>query len=77
MLLYLKTENLHALLKCHENNCQPVLSEQAKSDQILRREKLRKKKLMIYRNKNIYNLPLYIDETPAITIATLSNRAGD
>ena len=26
-------------------------------------------------SRNIYNLPLYIDETPAITIATLSNRA--
>ena len=26
-------------------------------------------------SRNIYNLPLFIDETPAITIATLSNRA--
>ena len=26
-------------------------------------------------SRNIYNLPLFIDETPAITIAALSNRA--
>ena len=26
-------------------------------------------------SRNIYNLPLFIDETPAISIATLSNRA--
>ena len=26
-------------------------------------------------SRNIYDLPLYIDETPAIAISTLSNRA--
>ena len=44
---------------------------------ILEEEKLLKNEINRYieTSRNIYNLPLYIDETPAITIATLSNRA--
>ena len=55
-----------------------ILSEQAriKSDDI-RRGKVTEEEVNRYieTSRNIYNLPLYIDETPAITIATLSNRA--
>ena len=55
-----------------------ILSEQAriKSDDI-RRGKVSEAEINRYieTSRNIYNLPLYIDETPAITIATLSNRA--
>ena len=55
-----------------------ILSEQAKirSDDI-RRGKVNEEEINRYieTSRNIYNLPLYIDETPAITIATLSNRA--
>ena len=55
-----------------------ILSEQAriKSDDI-RRGKVTEQEINRYieASRNIYNLPLYIDETPAITIATLSNRA--
>ena len=55
-----------------------ILSEQAriKSDDI-RRGKVTENEINRYieTSRNIYNLPLYIDETPAITIATLSNRA--
>ena len=55
-----------------------ILSEQAriKSDDI-RRGKVSEEEINRYieTSRNIYNLPLYIDETPAITIATLSNRA--
>ena len=55
-----------------------ILSEQAriKSDDI-RRGKVTKEQINRYieTSRNIYDLPLYIDETPAITIATLSNRA--
>ena len=55
-----------------------ILSEQAriKSDDI-RRGKVTEEEINRYieTSSNIYNLPLYIDETPAITIATLSNRA--
>ena len=55
-----------------------ILSEQAriKSDDI-RRGKVTEDEINRYieTSRNIYNLPLYIDETPAITIATLSNRA--
>jgi replicative DNA helicase len=55
-----------------------ILSEQAriKSDDI-RRGKVTEEEINRYieASRNIYNLPLYIDETPAITIATLSNRA--
>ena len=55
-----------------------ILSEQAriKSDDI-RRGKVTENEINRYieTSRNIYNLPLNIDETPAITIATLSNRA--
>jgi replicative DNA helicase len=55
-----------------------ILSEQAriKSDDI-RRGKVTEDEINRYieTSRNIYNLPLYIDETPAIPIATLSNRA--
>ena len=55
-----------------------ILSEQAriKSDDI-REEKVTEEEINRYieTSRNIYNLPLFIDETPAITIATLSNRA--
>jgi len=55
-----------------------ILSEQAriKSDDI-RRGKVTETEINRYieTSRNIYNLPLYIDETPAITISTLSNRA--
>ena len=55
-----------------------ILSEQARirSDDI-RRGKVTEEEVNRYieTSRNIYNLPLYIDETPAITIATLSNRA--
>ena len=55
-----------------------ILSEQAKikSDDI-RRGKVTEEEINRYieTSRNIYNLPLYIDETPAIPIATLSNRA--
>src|SRR5210317_340996 len=55
-----------------------ILSEQAriKSDDI-RRGKVSEEEINRYieTSRNIYNLPLYIDETPAITIATLSNRS--
>ena len=55
-----------------------ILSEQAriKSNDI-RRGKISEKEmdLFIETSKNILELPLYIDETPAITISALSNRA--
>ncbi len=55
-----------------------ILSEQAKikSDDI-RRGKVNEEEINRYieTSRNIYNLPLYIDETPAISIAALSNRA--
>ncbi len=55
-----------------------ILSEQAriKSDSI-RHGKVTEEEINRYieTSRNIYNLPLYIDETPAITIAALSNRA--
>ena len=55
-----------------------ILSEQARirSDDI-RRGKVTEEEINRYieTSRNIYNLPLYIDETPAITIATLSNRS--
>ena len=55
-----------------------ILSEQAriKSDDI-RRGKVTEEEINRYieTSRNIYDLPLYIDETPAITISTLSNRA--
>ena len=55
-----------------------ILSEQAriKSNDI-RRGKVSEKEFeqFIETSKNIYELPLYIDETPAITIAAISNRS--
>ena len=55
-----------------------ILAEQSKirSDDI-RRGKVTEEEINRYieTSRNIYNLPLFIDETPAITIATLSNRA--
>ena len=55
-----------------------ILSEQAriKSDDI-RRGKVTEEEINRYieTSRNIYDLPLFIDETPAITIAALSNRA--
>ncbi len=55
-----------------------ILSEQAriKSDNI-RKGQVTEEEINRYieTSRNIYNLPLFIDETPAITIATLSNRA--
>ena len=55
-----------------------ILSEQAriKSDDI-RRGKVTEDEITRYieTSRNIYNLPLFIDETPAINIATLSNRS--
>ena len=55
-----------------------ILSEQAriKSDDI-RRGKVTEEEISRYieTSRNIYNLPLFIDETAAITIAALSNRA--
>jgi replicative DNA helicase len=55
-----------------------ILSEQARirSDDI-RRGKVTEDEINRYieTSRNIYNLPLYIDETPAINIATLCNRA--
>ena len=55
-----------------------ILSEQAKiKSNDIRRGKVTEEEINRYieTSRNIYNLPLYIDETPAITIATLSNRA--
>jgi replicative DNA helicase len=55
-----------------------ILSEQSriKSNDI-RRGKATEEELSRYieTSRDIYDLPLYIDETPAITISTLSNRA--
>ena len=55
-----------------------ILSEQAriKSDDI-RRGKVTEEEINRYieTSRNIYNLPLFIDETPAISIAAMSNRA--
>ena len=55
-----------------------ILSEQSriKSNDI-RRGKATEEELARYieTSRDIYDLPLYIDETPAITISTLSNRA--
>ena len=55
-----------------------ILSEQSriKSNDI-RRGKVSEEEFnrLIETSRNIHELPLYIDETPAITIATLSNRA--
>ena len=56
-----------------------ILSEQAKiKSNDIRRGKATEEELNRYieTSRNIYtSLPLFIDETPAITISTLSNRA--
>ena len=55
-----------------------ILSEQSKiRSNDIRRGKVSEKEFeqFIETSKNIYELPLYIDETPAITIAAISNRS--
>ena len=55
-----------------------ILSEQSKiRSNDIRRGKVSEKEFeqFIETSKNIFELPLYIDETPAITIATISNRS--
>jgi replicative DNA helicase len=55
-----------------------ILSEQARiSSHEIRTGKATEENLNRYieTSRNIYDLPLYIDETPAIAISTLSNRA--
>ena len=55
-----------------------ILSEQARIiSNDIRRGKATSEELDRYieTSRDIYDLPLYIDETPAITISTLSNRA--
>ncbi len=55
-----------------------ILSEQARiQSNDIRRGKATEEQLNRYieTSRNIYDLPLFIDETPAITISTLSNRA--
>ena len=55
-----------------------ILSEQAKiKSNDIRRGKVSEKEFeqFIETSKNIYDLPLYIDETPAITISAISNRS--
>ena len=55
-----------------------ILSEQAKiRSNDIRRGKVSEKEMeqFIQTSKNIAELPLYIDETPAITISAISNRA--
>jgi len=55
-----------------------ILSEQSKiKSNDIRRGKVSEDEFnrLIETSRNIHQLPLYIDETPAITIATLSNRA--
>ena len=55
-----------------------ILSEQAKiKSDAIRQGNVTEEEINRYieTSRNIYRLPLFIDETPAITIATLSNRA--
>jgi len=55
-----------------------ILSEQSRiQSNDIRRGKATEEQLNRYieTSRNIYDLPLYIDETPAITISSLSNRA--
>ena len=55
-----------------------ILSEQARiQSNDIRRGKATEEQLNRYieASRNIYDLPLYIDETPAITISALSNRS--
>ena len=65
-------------LKCHLNNYQPEFTEQSRIKQNdITRGKISDEQFdkFIETSKNISELPLYIDETPAISIAALSNRA--
>jgi len=55
-----------------------ILSEQSKiRSNDIRRGKVSEKEFeqFIETSKNIFNLPLYIDETPAITVSAISNRS--
>ena len=55
-----------------------ILSEQSRiRSNDIRRGKVSEKEMeqFIETSKNIFDLPLYIDETPAITISAISNRA--
>jgi replicative DNA helicase len=55
-----------------------ILSEQSRiRSNDIRRGKVSEKEFeqFIETSKNIFNLPLYIDETPAITISAISNRS--
>ncbi len=55
-----------------------ILSEQSRiRSNDIRRGKVSEKEFeqFIETSKNIYNLPLYIDETPAISISAISNRS--
>ena len=55
-----------------------ILSEQARiRSNDIRRGKISEKEFekFIQTSKNIFDLPLYIDETPAITISAISNRS--
>ena len=55
-----------------------ILSEQSRiRSNDIRRGKVSEKEFeqFIETSKNIFDLPLYIDETPAITIAAISNRS--
>ena len=55
-----------------------ILSEQSRiRSNDIRRGKISEEEFnrLIETSRNIHDLPLYIDETPAITISTLSNRA--
>ena len=55
-----------------------ILSEQSRiRSNDIRRGKVSEKEFeqFIETSKNIFELPLYIDETPAITIAAISNRS--
>ena len=55
-----------------------ILSEQSRiRSNDIRRGKVSEKEMeqFIETSKNIFELPLYIDETPAITIAAISNRS--
>ena len=55
-----------------------ILSEQSRiRSNDIRRGKITEEEFnrLIETSRNIHDLPLYIDETPAITISTLSNRA--
>ena len=66
-------------MKCHQNNYQlEFLSEQARiGSNDIRRGRISDEQFdqFLETSKNISELPLFIDETPAISIASMSNRA--